>query len=175
MSSTGSSETTPKATAPVEAKHAEQIPAAGPHDRDLRRQGVGVDDRGDGVGGVVEAVDEFEAERDQERDAEQDERQNCRRSAASVCNVRPDRIGHVEQAESQDSEDAERKSRVDRMIEMRLHRRFGVRAESSVECGGHEGSLGVRGPSIATAHDRNVKARASGRRMRLREPGAKQS
>jgi hypothetical protein len=25
---------------------------------------------------------------------------------------------------------------------MRLDRRFGVRAESSVECGGHEGSLG---------------------------------
>ena len=36
---------------------------------------VGVDDRGDRVGGVVEAVDELEAERDQQRDAEQHERQ----------------------------------------------------------------------------------------------------
>jgi hypothetical protein len=28
-------------------------------------------------------------------------------------------------------------------VEKRLHRRFGVRAESSVECGGHGGSLGA--------------------------------
>jgi hypothetical protein len=33
-----------------------------------------------------------------------------------------------------------------------------VWAEPSVECGGHGNSLGVRGSSIATVHDRNVKA-----------------
>ena len=140
------------------SEHAEEVPAPRPHDRDLRRQGVGVDDRGDRVGGVVEAVDEFEAERDQQRHAEQNERHNCRRSAASVRDVGPDRIGHVEQAKSQDREDPERKSRVHRLVEMRLHRRFGVRAESSVECGGHGNSLGVRASSIATVHDRNVNA-----------------
>jgi hypothetical protein len=43
-----------------------------------------------------------------------------------------------------------------------------VRAESSVECGGHEGSLGVRGSSIATAHDRNVKAERSAMPIRWR-------
>ena len=63
----------PKATAPRRRKHAEQIPAAGPHHRDLGRQSMGVDDRRYGVGRVVEAVDEFEAERNQHRDAEQDD------------------------------------------------------------------------------------------------------
>ena len=33
INSTGSSETMPKATAPLEAKHAEQVEAAGPHPR----------------------------------------------------------------------------------------------------------------------------------------------
>jgi hypothetical protein len=90
----------------------------------------------------VETVDEFEAERDQQCDAEQNERHNCRRSAARVCNVAADGIGHVEQAKSQHGEDAERKPRVHRLVEMRRDRRFGGGAESSVECGGHEGSLG---------------------------------
>ena len=109
------------------SEHAEEVPAARPHDSDLGRQRVGVDDGGDGVGGVVEAVDEFEAERDQQRDAEQKERQDRRRPAAGRRNVRADRIGHIEQAERQDSKDAERKTRIDWLIEVRLHRRFGVR------------------------------------------------
>ena len=121
------------------SQHAEEIPAPRPHDRDLRRQGVGVDDGGDRVRGVVEAVDEFEAERDQQRDAEQNERQNCRRAAAGVRNVGPDRIGHVEQAESQDREEAERKPRVHRLVEMRLWpalRRAGrVRASNAADMG----------------------------------------
>ena len=91
MSSTGSSDTTLKATAPLESETPKEVPTARPHDRDLRRQGVGVDDGGDGVGGVVEAVDEFEPERDQQRDAEQEERQNGRRSAAGR-RVMSDRI-----------------------------------------------------------------------------------
>ena len=47
---------------------AEEIEHAGPDHRDRRGQRVGVDHRGDGVGGVVEAVDELEAERDQKGD-----------------------------------------------------------------------------------------------------------
>ena len=46
-------------------KHAEQVPASRPDDRDLRREGMGIDDGRDGVGGVMETIDEFEAERDQ--------------------------------------------------------------------------------------------------------------
>ena len=77
----------PKATAPVEVKHAEQVEAAGPDDGDLRLQRVGVDDGRDRVGGVVEAVDEFEAERDQHRDAEQQEGHDRFRPAAGLAYV----------------------------------------------------------------------------------------
>jgi hypothetical protein len=38
---------------------------------------VRVDAGGDGVGGVVEAVDELKTERDEERDAEQNEREDA--------------------------------------------------------------------------------------------------
>jgi hypothetical protein len=44
------------------------------------------------------------------------------------------------------------------VIEMRLDRRFGVWAESGVECGGHEISLARLMLSITAPHDRNVKA-----------------
>ena len=60
-------------------EHAEQVPAARPDDGDLRLERVGVDDGRHRVGGVVEAVDELEAERDQHRHAEQQERQDRRR------------------------------------------------------------------------------------------------
>ena len=75
ISSTGSSEMMPNATAPLDSEHAEEVEHARPDDGEVRRQRVRVDDRRHGVGGVVEAVDELEAERDQQRDAEQEERQ----------------------------------------------------------------------------------------------------
>ena len=49
-------------------QHAEEVEHARPDDREVRRQRVRVDDSGDGIGGVVEAIDELEAERDQQRD-----------------------------------------------------------------------------------------------------------
>ena len=58
----------------------------------------------------------------------------------------------------------ERKSDVERMIEVRLDRRCGARAESSVECGGHGISYGRGRPLLSRAlHDRNVKARGDPR------------
>ena len=57
-------------------EHAEEIPEAGPNDGDVRLERVRVDDRGHGVGGVVESVDELETERDQQGDAQQHEGQN---------------------------------------------------------------------------------------------------
>ena len=74
ISSTGSSETMPKATAPRGEQHAEEIEEARPDHGEFGRQRVGVDDGRDRVGGVVEAVDELEAERDQQRDEQQDDR-----------------------------------------------------------------------------------------------------
>src|SRR5262249_41747966 len=50
----------------------EEIAKAAPGDRDVRIEGVGVNDRGDGVGGVVEAVNEFEGESDKKGDPQQE-------------------------------------------------------------------------------------------------------
>ena len=71
ISSTGSSVMTAKATVPEESEHAGEVAEAGPDHGDVRLERVGVDDGGDGVGGVVESVDELEAERDEQRQAEQ--------------------------------------------------------------------------------------------------------
>jgi hypothetical protein len=76
ISSTGSSVMIEKATAPELSEHADEVHDAGVDHGDVRLERVGVDAGGDGVGGVVEAVDELEAERDEEGDAEQDERED---------------------------------------------------------------------------------------------------
>ena len=51
---------------------AEKVPDAGPHHGDGGLQGVGIDDGGHGVGRVVKAVDELEAEREAEREQQED-------------------------------------------------------------------------------------------------------
>ena len=112
ISSTGSSETMPKATAPLEVENAQQIEHARPDDGDLRLQRAGVDDGRDGVGGVVEAVDEFKAERDQHRHAEQQERQDRGRAAPAAATSRVDRIGHEEQAAGDDARGKEGAARM---------------------------------------------------------------
>ena len=89
---------------------------------ELRREGVRVDDGGDRIGGVVEAVDEFETERDQKRDSEQHERKDRRRSSTGHGDVRAYRIGHVEKTAGQHGENPERKPDVHRVIEMRFTR-----------------------------------------------------
>ena len=71
MSSTGSSEMMVKATAPERVSTPMRFHDAGPDDGDVGLERVGVDDGGDGVGGVVEAVDELEAESDEQGDAEE--------------------------------------------------------------------------------------------------------
>ena len=54
-------------------ENAEEIEEARPEHGDVCRQRVRVDHGRDGVGSVVEAVDEFEAERDQQRHAQEQE------------------------------------------------------------------------------------------------------
>jgi hypothetical protein len=61
----------PKATRPLDGHHSQKIPEAGPDDGDVRLEGVRVNDGGDGIGGVVESVNEFEAQGDQQRDGKQ--------------------------------------------------------------------------------------------------------
>ena len=82
-------------------EHAQEVEQARPHHRDLRRQRVGVDHRGHRVGGVVEAVDELEAERDQQRQAQQDERPDGGGGLAAAGVVGGDAVGRVAQADQQ--------------------------------------------------------------------------
>jgi hypothetical protein len=76
ISSTGSSEMMPKATA-RRHENPGKIPQAGP-DCEVRRQRARIDDGRHRVRGIVEAVDELESERDQERDEKEQERQIVR-------------------------------------------------------------------------------------------------
>ena len=57
-----------------------------------------VDDRGDGVGGVVEAVDELEAERDQQRDEQQKIGQIGRHLRAGLVDVDVEAVGDEQHA-----------------------------------------------------------------------------
>jgi hypothetical protein len=68
ISSTGSNEA--EGDGAARRQHAQQIPCARPHDREIRGQRVGVDHRGHGVCCVVEAVHELEPERDEQRHAQ---------------------------------------------------------------------------------------------------------
>ncbi|CFN77362.1 Uncharacterised protein [Bordetella pertussis] len=51
-------------------QHAEEVEDAGENDGQVRRHGLGVDDRGHRIGGVVKAVDEFEGENECQRQDE---------------------------------------------------------------------------------------------------------
>jgi hypothetical protein len=48
-----------------------EVEKPGPDHGKRSGQGMGVDDRGNGIGSVMEAVDELEPERDQERNEQQ--------------------------------------------------------------------------------------------------------
>ena len=97
ISSTGSSETMPKATAPEDSSTPSRLQQTRPDHGDVGRQRVGVDDGRDRVGGVVEAVDEFEAERDQQRDEKQDIGQVGRDPRAGGVDIDIDAVGDEQQ------------------------------------------------------------------------------
>ncbi len=71
----------------------------------MRLEGVGVDDGGDGVGGVVESVDELEAEGDEEGDAEENIRHD--RSAVDGGEIGEEMEGGVDDADDQDDAEAD--------------------------------------------------------------------
>ncbi len=59
---------------PARNEHAQKVEKARNHHGNMRRQRMGIDHRRHRVGSVVEAVDEFKAQRDQQRDKQQQER-----------------------------------------------------------------------------------------------------
>ena len=90
--------------------------------------------------------------------------------------VRVDRIGHIEQAASEHRQENEREPDVERVVEMRLHRRRGRGSEASVECGGHGIAPSAARPLwrkrqplyIARPHDRIVNPFSARRRNERR-------
>ncbi|MEY9680403.1 hypothetical protein ABIF13_001177 [Bradyrhizobium elkanii] len=78
-------------------QHADQVEHARPHHGDMGRQRAGVDHGGDRVCGVMEAVDEFEAERDQQCDEQQDIRQERSDARAGGVDIGIDAVGNEQQ------------------------------------------------------------------------------
>lgn len=82
--------------------------------RDRRSQRVAVDHGCDRIGGVVETVDEFEAERD---DAEQEERQVAGDGRTGRSQILMDAVGRKKKPESHDREENQDRPDPHRVIE----------------------------------------------------------
>jgi hypothetical protein len=80
---------------------------------------VRIDDRCNGVGGVVKAVHELEAERDHQGDTEQDEGAKCQR-LADIARVGDNAIGGVTDPADQEKNKDRRHTDVRLVIEIRL-------------------------------------------------------
>ena len=66
---------------------------------------MGIDDGRDGICGVVEAIDEFEAERDHQCDEQQDERQVSRDLRAGLVHIDIKAVGDEQEPGRQDAEE----------------------------------------------------------------------
>jgi hypothetical protein len=66
---------------------------------------MGIDDGSNGVCGVVETIDEFEAERDDERYEQQDEGQVGRDLRAGLVDIDIKAVGHEQEPGRQDAEE----------------------------------------------------------------------
>ena len=88
---------------------------------------MGVDHGRDRVGGVVEAVDEFEAERDQQRHEQQNIGQVGGDPHAGRVDVGVDAVGDVQQPGGEDAEEQDHGQRIEPLVEVwprvRLDRR----------------------------------------------------
>ncbi len=105
---------------------ADEVPAARPDHRGDRRQRMGVDHRRHRIGGVVEAVHEFEAERDQQREAQEQEGADSE-LLADMRRIIEDIVAREDQPGTEHGEEADRGERMDLAIERNpgLRRRIG--------------------------------------------------
>jgi hypothetical protein len=85
-------------------QNTEEIERARPHDGDLRRHRVCVDDRRHGVGRVVKSVDELETEGDQQRYEEQQVWQKRRGLGAACGDIGIEAVRDEEQAAAKQQE-----------------------------------------------------------------------
>ena len=97
---------------------AEQIEHAGPHHGNVGGKRAGVDHRGHRVGRVVEAVDEFEAERDQQCDKKQEIGQVGRDLGAGRVDVDIDAVGDEQQRGRHDPRVDDARQRMKAAIEV---------------------------------------------------------
>jgi hypothetical protein len=86
---------------------------------------VGVDHRRDGVGGVVEAVHELEAEGDEQREAEQREGTDRQRRLAGGLHVRDQVEERVAEPSHQNEQEEADSSRMHPAVEIRAPWRAG--------------------------------------------------
>ena len=118
ISSTGSSDTMPKATAPVDSRTPNRLNMPDQTTAMLAGKRAGVDHRRHGVGRVVEAVDEFEAERNQQRDKEQEIGQIGRDLGAGRVDVDIDAVGDEQQRGRHDPRVDDARQRMKAAIEV---------------------------------------------------------
>jgi len=78
---------------------------------------MGINDGCDRIGGVVESVDEFEAERDEQCHGEQEERQVASDGRTGRSQILMDAVGGKKEPESHDSEKNQDRSDPHRLIE----------------------------------------------------------
>ncbi len=86
---------------PAGQQHAKEVEATGPDHGEMRRQRVGVDHGGHGVGGIVEAVDELEAQGNQQGYAQEQEGCPGGDDSAELVHVVQQAVGGEQQTDSQ--------------------------------------------------------------------------
>ena len=108
----------PKATAPLETSTPRKLKKPDQTTANCGRQRVGVDHGRHRVGGVVEAVDELEAERDQQRDEQQEIGQVGRDLGAGRVDVGIEAVGDEQQSAGEDAEEQDHRQRVEALVEI---------------------------------------------------------
>ena len=79
-------------------QNAEEVEETGPDHRDIGGHCMRIDDGCDGIGRVMEAVDEFEAERDQQRHPKEQKGQIGAHGRAGLGNVEVNTVGREQEA-----------------------------------------------------------------------------
>ncbi|MNO98892.1 hypothetical protein D3C76_906510 [compost metagenome] len=115
-------------------QHPEEVEEPGPDHREIRWQRMRIDHCGDGVGGVVETVDELEAQGNQQGHAQEYERRPSGHHGAKLVHVVHQAIGGEQQPEAQYCEKHHQSVRAGFFVQLRFDADGGRRG------GGERGS-----------------------------------
>jgi hypothetical protein len=123
-------------------QHTDEVERARVHHRDVRRQGMGIDDRGDRVGGIVKAVDELECKRDKERHAKEEIGKDRRGAHSHTADIADQAVARIADPDEHESEEEQLRAEARLAIEERAG--CGRRGEY-VGGGAHGYSMGGAG------------------------------